>query len=153
MPHPALTEIPAILRNLTTRYSGLLQQISEDEYSAKPALNRWSKKEILGHLIDSAQNNLRRFISTQYESEPPHIVYDQDYWVAANNYQQATARDLILLWQLLNQRIAMVLDNLPVSKPEKLCNTGKEKNEFHPLSFLAADYVAHAEHHLRQLVP
>jgi len=150
---PKFDQIPGALRRLTTEYFALLSQIDNETFGAKPQPEKWSKKEILGHLIDSGQNNLRRFITAQYEVNPPHIAYDQDYWVAANRYNQADARDLILLWKLLNERIAAVLDDVPASKSENLCNTGKVTNEFHTLSFLAADYLRHSEHHLRQLVP
>ena len=44
-----------------------LKKISEQEYALKPLPHKWSKKEILGHLVDSAQNNIRRFIVAQYE--------------------------------------------------------------------------------------
>ncbi|HTF17852.1 MAG TPA: DinB family protein [Chryseolinea sp.] len=151
-PDPNISEIPAILRQLTADYATRLQQIDDDTFGAKPRPEKWSKKEILGHLIDSAENNLRRFITTQYEAEPPHIVYDQDFWVTANDYNQVAAHELVSLWKLLNNRIAAVLENLPASKSEKLCNTGKGVDEFHTLRFLAVDYLAHAEHHLKQLM-
>ena len=51
-------------------YPALLTQISETEFAAKPLPHKWSKKEILGHLIDSAQNNIRRFVVSQYEEKP-----------------------------------------------------------------------------------
>ena len=72
------------LRLITHEFVAKMDQISEIEFSAKLAANRWSKKEILGHLIDSAQNNLRRFITCQYESTPPKIVYNQDFCENSN---------------------------------------------------------------------
>jgi hypothetical protein len=149
---PNFDQIPGVLRQLTAEYAARLSQIDNETFTAKLHPERWSKKEILGHLIDSAQNNIRRFINAQYELDPPHIVYDQNYWVAANRYNQADAQDLILLWKLLNDRVAAILESLPIAKSENMCNTGKGKNEFHTLSFLAADYLAHAEHHLRKLI-
>lgn len=147
------TQIPSELRRLTAEYATRLSQIDDDVFGEKPRPEKWSRKEILGHLIDSAENNLRRFITAQYEAEPPHIVYDQDFWVATNHYNQVAAQELILLWKLLNERIAMVLEGLPAANSEKVCNTGKDRDEFYTISFLAADYVAHSEHHLKQLIP
>ena len=144
-------EIATALRQLVSGYRKDLQRIDETTFSMKPNPAKWSKKEILGHLIDSAQNNLRRFITSQYEEHPPHIVYDQDYWVAANHYNDAAAEDLILLWTLLNDCIAAVLDKLTPEGMSRLCNTGKGTDELHPLGFLASDYVTHTRHHLQQI--
>ena len=68
----------------------LLSAISEDAASKKPAPNKWSKKEILGHLIDSAANNHQRFMRLQLQTEISLPGYDQDDWVRLNHYQQRT---------------------------------------------------------------
>lgn len=80
----------AELRLIVTTYSTAFTALQEEDFIAKSNPEKWSKKEIVGHLIDSAQNNLRRFIVGQYEGTPPHVVYDQDFWVKANNYQNMT---------------------------------------------------------------
>src|SRR3954453_9968719 len=123
-PPPSISHIPDELRHLVTKHSGLIQQMDDGGLGLRPRPGKWSKNEVLGHLIDSAQNNLRRFITVQYETEPPHIVYDQDFWVSANDYSQVSKQDLISLWRLLNERIACVLEKLPASNLGKLCNTG-----------------------------
>ncbi|MEJ1239406.1 DinB family protein [Chryseolinea sp. T2] len=149
---PESVKVSATLRRLIADHLVQLQQIDDEAFSAKPNPQKWSKKEILGHLIDSAQNNLRRFITSQYEAEPPHIVYNQDFWVEANQYGHTSAQELILLWKLLNDRIAVVLENLTTESNKKLCNTGKDSQALNPLSFLAKDYLNHTEHHLRQIL-
>jgi len=58
------------LEALVNEYTPLMQAISEKDLAAKPAPNKWSKKEIIGHLIDSALTNSRRFIVAQYEENP-----------------------------------------------------------------------------------
>ncbi len=80
----ALNNIATELSDITRQYTSLFSAISDKELSAKPNSVKWSKKEVIGHLIDSSQNNLRRFITSQYESSPPHIIYAQDSWVVAN---------------------------------------------------------------------
>src|SRR6478736_8392867 len=109
------------LNKIVHEYSLRISTISDQEFSAKPLPNKWSKKEVLGHLIDSAQNNLRRFICGQYENSPPKIAYDQDYWVKANNYQQTDSKEVIALWKLINTRIATVLETMPVQAYTKVC--------------------------------
>ena len=130
-----------------------LGQISEADFSAKPSPEKWSKKQILGHLIDSAQNNLRRFICAQYESVPPWIVYHQDIWVAANDYQSAIREELVQLWRLMNERVISVLKTMDEKYYTRLVNTGKDTVQYHSVLALADDYVQHMKHHLNQIMP
>ena len=113
------------LQKIISEYSLKISSMPEDDFSAKPSAVKWSKKEVLGHLIDSAQNNLRRFICGQYEAVPSKIVYDQDHWVTLNAYQQAESKEIIALWVLLNKRIASVLEKMPSISYSNLSDTGK----------------------------
>ena len=124
--------------------------ITEQEWCEKPSLEKWSKKEILGHLIDSAQNNLRRFVVTQYEQNN-RIVYDQDAWVRTQYYQETDTVEIIQLWLLLNRQIVRTLKNLPKAKLLYTCNTGKNTEELRTIDFLMSDYVEHLLHHLAQI--
>src|SRR5688572_20551284 len=110
------------LNSVASEFSKKFSKFSEEEFSAKPNPTKWSKKEVIGHLIDSAQNNLRRFIVGQYDNQP-NIVYQQDFWVQANGYQQIMKEDVIQLWLLINKQICAVLANMPKENYSKLCNT------------------------------
>jgi hypothetical protein len=88
------------LHELIAEYSESLNAISESEFTAKASPGKWSKKEILGHLIDSASNNHQRFIRVQFENEPA-ISYDQDMWVLHNHYNEIPVKQLILLLDCL----------------------------------------------------
>jgi hypothetical protein len=141
------------LRELVQNFSQKINAIPNHDFSAKPNPEKWSKIEVLGHLIDSGQNNLRRFICGQYESFPPLIVYDQDFWVASNNYRNAKKQDIIQLWGLVNDQICEVLNTMPRTNYSKKCNTGTENPKFLSLEWLAQDYVKHMKHHLNQIIP
>jgi hypothetical protein len=149
-----------VMKNVTTELSALVSEFAakfnafaDSEFSSKPNPNKWSKKEVVGHLIDSAQNNLRRFIVAQYEMKEPNIVYDQDFWVNANGYQQMKKEEVITLWKLINERICSVLSVMPESNYNKQCNTSKTDVQLHSLQWLAEDYVKHMKHHLNQIIP
>jgi len=137
------------LREILNAYEKKIDAISDEDFLAKPRPGKWSKQEVLGHLIDSAQNNLRRFICSQYEVTPPLITYQQDFWVAANGYQQAPRAELMALWRLLNLRICAVLENMPADNYSKTSNTGSLRT----LEWLADDYVKHMRHHINQIIP
>lgn len=141
------------LHSIVQMYLPQLNALTKEAFLAKPLPNKWSKSEVLGHLIDSAQNNLRRFICAQYESEPPQILYNQDFWVGINDYQSMSKSDLIQLWRLINERICAVCEATSDNKYENLCNTGRERQELHTIAWLAADYVKHLKHHLNQIFP
>jgi hypothetical protein len=136
------------LRSIIKDFARKIETISPAEFSTKPLPNKWSKQEVLGHLIDSAQNNLRRFICGQYEATPSKIVYNQDLWVAINGYQKMKKEDVISLWVLINERIASVLEHMPQSNYSKQSET----SELRTLQWLAVDYVKHLKHHLNQII-
>lgn len=135
------------LEKIVERHVADLQAIPESEMTYKPTPSKWSKKEILGHLIDSAQNNIRRFIVAQYE-ELPGIVYNQDKWVAITGYQQYNTPDLIRLWELINRHIVAILRNTGPAIAEKKCQT----EDVHTIQWLAEDYIRHLLHHLHQVL-
>lgn len=141
------------LLEITSAYSKKIAEIPDAEFSAKPLPHKWSKKEVLGHLIDSAQNNIRRFICAQHTADPPQIVYDQEFWVAANNYGHAAKEDIILHWRLINESICRVLGSMPEIHYQKMCNTSKDGISLRSLEWLAEDYVKHLKHHLNQIIP
>lgn len=141
------------LHEIITEFTSIISAIPEHAFKAKPDPKKWSKQEVLGHLIDSAQNNLRRFIVSQYATAPPHIVYDQNFWVQSNGYGYAPKDEIIQLWRLINEQICRVLELMPSVNYSKTCNTGKHSEELHSLEWIAADYVKHMKHHLNQITP
>ena len=135
------------LQSILYNYAEHLNSLTEEEWMYKPDPAKWSKKEILGHLIDSAQNNIRRFVVAQYDDKPK-IVYAQNSWVTAANYQNYLNTDLSTLWVLLNKHMCIVLNNVPEDVEENLCNVG----DIHSIKWLAEDYNKHLLHHLHQLL-
>lgn len=131
------------LETLINQHMAALQAVPEDKMAFKSSPEKWSRKEIIGHLIDSAQSNIRRFVMAQYE-ETPHIVYNQDKWVSIANYQQWETIDLIRLWYLLNKQACEILKNTSPETAKRTCLT----QELHTIEWLAQDYIKHLRHHL-----
>jgi len=127
----------------------LIGAISDQELESKPAPEKWSKKEILGHLIDSAANNHQRFIRIQSEHEPV-IFYNQNDWVALSRYNDIPTEQLIATWKHYNLHLAAVAKAIA---PENLTRHGLGLDgQPHTLKWYFDDYVDHMEHHLRQIV-
>ena len=119
-------------------------------WAHKPSPEKWSPKEILGHLIDSAQINLQRFVRCTYE-EGFKLTYEQDEWVRAAKYQLADTRDLVGLWESLNVQIVRVLEDYPPDRLQARCDNSKTTVSLHTVEWLAQDYVDHMNHHLNQI--
>ena len=135
------------LEMFINRHSPMLHAVPGTEMLFKPLPLKWSKKEIMGHLIDSAQNNIRRFVVGQYENEPK-IIYNQDKWVSIAGYQHYDLTDLINFWSLLNKHICNILKNMPEEMGLRKCETG----EMHTIEWLAQDYLKHLRHHVHQVL-
>lgn len=128
-----------------------LTQASELEMSRKESAEKWSKKEILGHLIDSGINNLQRFTEVQFENRPyPIKKYNQNELVKANDYQNSDTKALVDFWYSINIRI----QHLIKVQTEKTLTykIELEKDNISDLRFLMDDYVAHLEYHLKQIM-
>lgn len=145
-----MTETTQRLEQLVSTGLDYFSKSSESEMAYKLLLEKWSKKEILGHLIDSGINNLQRFTEIQSENKPYKVrKYKQDELVKANNYQGAELDELTRLWTALNQRIVKVMEN----QTEITLNYTIELPDgtSSDLKFLMLDYVEHLEYHLKQI--
>lgn len=114
---------------------------------------KWSRKEILGHLIDSAINNLKRFTDAQSIDEPYLIRgYNQDKLVVINQYQNLPVDHLLTLWKSLNTQIIYVAEAIPAESLVRTVHSGNPESTTFTLGWLIEDYVAHLEHHLKTLL-
>src|SRR3954454_6490651 len=99
----------ADFRGTVDRAVARLLTLSDDQAAARPAADKWSPKEIIGHLIDSASNNHGRFVRAQLQDELIFSGYEQSEWVAIQQYQHCEWTDIVRLWQAFNHHIAHVM--------------------------------------------
>ena len=125
-------------------FSGL-QDIGADQAARRPAPAAWSAKEIIGHLVDSAANNHQRFVRAQQGDALTFPGYDQEHWVASQDYQTADWSALLTFWRLFNH----VIRRIPSSRLDTECRIGDGSTV--SLGFLVDDYLVHLTHHLRQI--
>ncbi|WPV02305.1 DinB family protein [Mucilaginibacter sp. cycad4] len=121
------------------------------DWAYKASAAKWSRKEVIGHLIDSAQINLQRFVRCTYQ-ENFRLTYEQVEWVTAARYQDADVEQLIDLWALLNLQIVRVLTNYPPNRLAARCDNSKQEPNLQTVEWLAADYVDHMLHHLKDIL-
>lgn len=144
-----MREIIERLNHLIETLPISVQQFSEQEFSAQLS-DKWSKKEIVGHLCDSATNNHHRFIKIQYEKQPFKAVpYNQVNWVSIQDYQSMPTSEIVSFWTTLNSQIVRVISRIPSEKLSYLCDIGDNKSI--TLLELIQDYLRHMDHHLIQI--
>ena len=129
-----------------TQIPPTLLTLSEESLQSRPVPGKWSKKEIIGHLVDSASNNHQRFVRAM-RGEKPVIRYEQDDWVSLQRYQTADSHELIGLWELYNRHLAHLIAGMSETDLKQTLIIGGEQVT---LRYCAEDYVRHLEHHLRQ---
>jgi hypothetical protein len=132
------------------------------EASAKgPAPGKWSPREIIGHLIDSASNNHQRFVRMRDRDDLVVEGYAQDEWVIAQRYQETPWRELVSFWRLYNRHLARVICATPAAdrdRPRARHNLDQRAYRQVPasqpasLGYFMSDYVDHLEHHVRQIL-
>ncbi len=145
------------MRDLSERLSGTvaeteprLRAISAQDNSKPQSPGGWSRKQILGHLIDSASNNHQRFVRAMLQPSLEFPGYDQNGNVRVQAVQEADWDLLVSLWAAYNCFLAHVLAQVPETKLQTPCRIGEGKTV--TLDFLARDYVRHMVHHLEQIL-
>ena len=137
-----------------------LNKINPLDSLKKPAPDKWSSNEILGHLIDSAVNNSRRFVLAQIQDNLIFDGYEHEEWVKCQNYQKRDWIELINTWEILNFHIMKIIETIP----EELMKLQTKKHNFYDiawepvdkgknssLEYFINDYIGHMNHHLIQI--
>jgi len=127
-----------------------LRTFNEGGAVERRAAGTWTRKEILGHLIDSATNNHQRFVRAQFADPFTWPGYEQNEWVLVNAYGDRTWVELLDLWAAMNRHLAHVIEHVPVSKLGTRCVIGT--GDAVTLEWLMRDYLDHMRHHLAQIV-
>lgn len=152
--------IPQQLRETTHQAYDQLLKISPAAYQKKPTPNKWSAKEIMGHLIDSAANNHQRFVRAQMQDNLIFQGYQQDNWVKVQDYQNTDWIEVLDLWKAYNLHLARVIENIP---EETLFKQHTEhafdliawktvpRGEPTTLAYFIEDYLGHLKMHLGQV--
>ena len=147
-------------RQTVDRAAAQLLLISEEQSAVARAEGKWSPKEIVGHLIDSAANNHQRFVRAQFTDDLVFPGYQQDDWVRVQRYNDEAWSQLVQLWRHYNLHLLHLMSNVPeqtLTKPRTRHNLHQlawrtvSESETVTLEYFIRDYIQHLQHHLAQI--
>lgn len=136
-----------------------LRALPDAAAARRPAAGKWSPKEVLGHLVDSASNNHQRFVRARFQDDLVFPGYEQDDWVAAERWQERPWDEILELWRLFNLHLAHVIETTPAGIAGRVhtrhnlhLRAWRSIGEREPatLEWFMEDYLLHLEHHLAQ---
>ena len=127
-----------------------LGQLGEAEADQPLGPGKWSTKETIGHLIDSAANNHQRFVRGQMTDILKFPGYRQADWVDCQRYGLESWVDLLDLWRAYNMHLRHVITSIPTGRLDNQCVV--DDADPVTLRFLAEDYLVHMRHHLAQIL-
>lgn len=137
-----------------------LLSLSSTASETHPAPGKWSPREIIGHLIDSASNNHQRFVRAQFTDDLEFRGYEQAEWVGVQGYNAEPWDRLVELWKLYNLHLLHLVSRISIESLTKQ----RRKHNLHEIAWQAVpveqpvtleyfirDYLGHLKHHLRQI--
>ncbi len=139
----------ARMRELLQIVPDHLAKLSKDGVEGKASPTAWSRREELGHLLDSAANNHQRIVRAQLEENPAMPGYEQNRWIVVNGYQSRDWDELIDTWRALNRQLMAAAESVPASGWSRTLSVAGAQPV--TLEFVFDDYIEHMVHHLRHI--
>lgn len=145
-----MQDIATQLKSFIDDMGPRLRGISEGRASEKPYADKWSLKEIMGHLVDSAVNNHQRIVRMQESADIGRFGYSQEHWVRSQQYQLRPWTEIVELWLQLNSHLVHVIRHVDGSALSHTCDMGYAAPA--TLEFVIVDYLRHVRHHVDQIL-
>ena len=144
-----MIDIAKQLREILENTKPRLLSLSDQHVSDKPHADKWSLKEILGHLVDSASTNHQRIVRMQEKANIGTFGYEQIHWVKSQHYQEEQWGDLVNVWYYYNRHLAHIIEHADKKALANTCDI--DYPEPATLEYVIRDYVRHMMHHLNQI--
>lgn len=137
-----------------------LASFTEEQTRQVRADDAWTRKQILGHLIDSAANNHQRFVRAQFTKDLVFSGYEQEQWVDVQHYADEDWSQMVQLWKSYNLHLVHVASFISPTVLEQertehnldqIAWQTVDKGKPVTLQYFIRDYAGHMRHHLDQI--
>lgn len=145
-----MKDIAEELKKIIVNVKPQLDRMNHRDVAIRPSPEEWSKKEILGHLIDSAANNHQRFVRAVYNAADQFPTYDQKRWVEIQQCNEIPWAVLIGFWEAYNLHLSHIIACIPSDAESFPCNIGEKEPV--SLHYIVKDYLCHMRHHLEDIL-
>jgi hypothetical protein len=138
-------QLEEIVEAFYLRYKDVNDAIASNKLSH----DKWTLKEIMGHLIDSASNNHQRFVRMQIKDKLDFPDYDNEVWLGIGSYNTMPFSDLLNLFRYYNRLIGHIIRHIhekSLSNTWRIPIDGVPKNI--TLEGLVRHYLEHIEGHI-----
>jgi len=143
-------DLSRFLSETIERELPVLRMFNEERASTPRGPGKWSPKEEVGHLIDSAANNHIRFVRAATELELRDSGYAQEDWVRLHGYTELRWETIVDFWFQYNTLLAALLCRIPPDRLTTLCFIAGDPPV--PLSSVIESYILHIQHHIDQVL-
>lgn len=126
--------------------------IGENFASIKLSEDKWTLKEIIGHLVDSASNNHQRILRMKMTDHLNFPDYKNTQWLELQQHNRMKFADLLGLFYFYNKLLANIIENI---SEEELVHRWEvqwdPKEDFIILEALVKHYVVHMRGHFTHM--
>lgn len=143
-------ELSALISLWEVKLAGLTDPVVSERFNSQ---NR-SIRQIVGHMVDSATNNIHRVVHLHYQDSP--VIYpdyanlgNNDRWIEIQNYQQENWTELILLWAAINRHMVHLIRQIDESRLNHVWISALKERI--TLMEMILDYPRHFNLHLNEI--
>jgi hypothetical protein len=138
------------LSELVTTLPAEWRPIPDEQAARRRSDGGWSRKQIVGHMIDSATVNQQRFIRALAGDSDFSLLYAQEEWVDLNGYQSRDWSEIIDLWKAINLHLLSVCRRIGEDQADLICGKDGDPGPW-TLAHRVPDYAAHLKMHVEQM--
>jgi hypothetical protein len=138
------TDVVSALQNQANDLRKLLAGISAEKENFRYAEDKWSVKELLGHIIDGERVFSYRAWRISRGDQTPLATFEENSYVAGSNFNCSGLADLIEEFSLLRAANVLLFKNLT---EEMWLRRGTASDATVSVRALAFIMVGHVRHH------
>ncbi len=144
------TDIVSTLENQIAAIKIAFADISEEKSEFRYAEDKWSIKELLGHLIDGERVFSYRALRFSRGDKTPLASFEQNSYVANSNFGNAKLADLIEEFSLLRKSNVLFFRNLNKAAWLQIGTASDAPVSVRALAYIMVGHVRHHQNILRE---